>query len=81
MHGYVWEWCDDTWHDGHKLTPANGLAFTERNRKERVIRGGAWTDDANAARSASRHGLAAAERSDAVGFRCVKVKLERKEAP
>ena len=74
MHGYVWEWCADAWHPTLAEIPVDGAAQPARDAKERVLRGGAWSDDADKARSAYRHHKPADALSDAVGFRCVRAK-------
>jgi formylglycine-generating enzyme required for sulfatase activity len=71
MHGYVWEWCADAWSNSHTGAAADGKARVDRREKKRVIRGGAWTENASACRSASRAGRDRTSASDAVGFRCV----------
>ena len=43
MHGNVWEWCEDCWHDDYKNAPLDGSAWLEANNgdcKKRVLRGG-----------------------------------------
>jgi formylglycine-generating enzyme required for sulfatase activity len=80
MHGYVWEWCLDAWHDNYKDAPIDGSARNDANAKDRVARGGSWADDAEAARSAFRKKFSAEQRSDALGFRCVKSKKGGKDA-
>jgi formylglycine-generating enzyme required for sulfatase activity len=46
MHGNVWEWVEDIWHDSYQGAPTNGSAWTDgegRNpSRSRVIRGGSW---------------------------------------
>ena len=81
MHGYVWEWCLDAWHDDYHGAPVDGGAWNAYNPKDRVARGGSWADEADAARSAFRRKFAADQRSDAIGFRCVKAKKGAKDAP
>jgi formylglycine-generating enzyme required for sulfatase activity len=76
MHGYVWEWCADAWHDNYQGAPADGSARDAKDSK-RVIRGGAWTEQAELCRSAFRRGVAADSRTAAIGFRCI---LEKKSA-
>ena len=31
MHGNVWEWCLDDWHDSYNGAPTNGLAWLNNN--------------------------------------------------
>jgi len=78
MHGNVWEWCEDTWHDNYKGAPTDGSAWlpkkTNRGRKSnqsssRVVRGGAWYGDPRALRSAQRFRITAVDRSYVIGFR------------
>jgi formylglycine-generating enzyme required for sulfatase activity len=44
MHGNVWEWCEDMWHDSYKGKPAElnetGAAWTTGDGSVRVLRGG-----------------------------------------
>ncbi len=68
MHGYVWEWCADAWRPNYQDAHGNGKA----GAKERVLRGGAWTEVADHCRSAYRHHVPAETRSAAIGFRCLK---------
>jgi formylglycine-generating enzyme required for sulfatase activity len=43
MHGNVWEWCQDHWHDNYEGAPSDGSAFVEGgDSKYRVHRGGSW---------------------------------------
>jgi formylglycine-generating enzyme required for sulfatase activity len=74
MHGYVWEWCADAWHDSYKGAPEDGAAWGEKDAKERVLRGGSWADDEDSARSGYRGHQPADHRDDKIGFRCVKAK-------
>ena len=71
MHGYVWEWCFDTWHEDYKDAPTNGQARKDAKVKDRVLRGGAWTEVADKCRSAFRHHAPDDNRTPAIGFRCV----------
>jgi formylglycine-generating enzyme required for sulfatase activity len=44
MHGNVWEWCLDYWHDSYKKAPNDGSAWvTEGNSSRRMRRGGSWS--------------------------------------
>lgn len=53
MHGNVWEWCEDAWHDDYKGAPTDGGAWTGKF-SGRVLRGGSYFDDAVDCRSACR---------------------------
>ncbi|MGK7907504.1 MAG: SAV_2336 N-terminal domain-related protein [Synechococcus sp.] len=56
MHGNVWEWCEDDWHDSYKEAPDDGSAWVETSREgsDRLLRGGSWVNDPWYCRSASR---------------------------
>jgi formylglycine-generating enzyme required for sulfatase activity len=59
MHGNVWEWVEDVWHDSYSGAPADGSAWTDGEGKEssraRVLRGGSWYCIAGNCRSAHRN--------------------------
>lgn len=70
MHGNVWEWCEDTWHDDYDLLPKDGSAWTQGgDRSCRVVRGGSWRDPAHYCRSAKRYRNAANQGDRTTGFR------------
>ncbi len=54
MHGNVWEWCADTWHENYQGAPTDGSTWLESDNDYRVLRGGSWGDDPQVCRSASR---------------------------
>ncbi|MBN3951252.1 MAG: formylglycine-generating enzyme family protein [Nostoc sp. NMS7] len=73
MHGNVWEWCQDTWHDSYKGAPSNGSAWIDNNQYQ-VLRGGSWVNNPKNCRSASRDVDGGAGRDfheGDVGFRVV----------
>src|SRR5262249_50086778 len=72
MHGYVWEWCADTWSPSHKGAATDGSPRVVAGAKERVIRGGSFADPPERCRCAAREGKPVSYKSDQVGFRCVK---------
>ncbi len=69
MHGNVWEWCEDTWHDDYKGATSDGSAWVSGNTWRRVLRGGSWVDGPGDCRSACRSGYGASVRGISVGFR------------
>lgn len=72
VHGYLWEWCADVWHETYEGAPADGSAWTVGgDAKRRVLRGGSWKDKAELLTSSFRRAAAAELRDDAVGLRCV----------
>jgi serine/threonine protein kinase/formylglycine-generating enzyme required for sulfatase activity len=66
-HGNAWQWCHDIY--DNKDNKDNNGNLDVKNNQSRVLRGGAFYDDAWGARSASRGGLVPATRSRHVGFR------------
>jgi formylglycine-generating enzyme required for sulfatase activity len=79
MHGYVREWCADSWHKNYEGAPADGSPWSSKDEKERVVRGGSWADEVDNARSAFRDHKAADHRSDTVGLRCVRAAMPREK--
>jgi formylglycine-generating enzyme required for sulfatase activity len=74
MHGNVWEWCEDHWHDNYEGAPNDDSAWIDSEAKEdarRVMRGGSWDDSPGYCRSASRNDDGARFRPDVIGFRVV----------
>lgn len=58
LHGNVWEWCSDRWHNNYDGAPINGspwlLEDYENEIAPRVLRGGAWDFYPESCRSSSR---------------------------
>ena len=72
VHGYLWEWCSDVWHDSYEGAPADGSAWADGgDAAKRVLRGGSWKDKAAALTSSYRRSAPAELKDDAVGLRCV----------
>lgn len=60
MHGNVWEWCEDDWHEDYNGAPSDGSAWlknAKNDQKEahKLLRGGSWGSDTGYCRSASRN--------------------------
>ncbi|WP_254444632.1 SUMF1/EgtB/PvdO family nonheme iron enzyme [Anabaena sp. UHCC 0187] len=70
MHGNVWEWCQDDWHDNYTNAPNDGSVWTSQSGNRKLLRGGSWNDSPVFCRSAARsnHHLVV---SLNVGFRVV----------
>jgi len=72
LHGNVWEWCADVWHDDYDLLPKDCTAWTTGgDRSCRVVRGGSWRDPADYCRSAKRSKNATNQGDRYTGFRIV----------
>jgi eukaryotic-like serine/threonine-protein kinase len=55
IHGNVWEWCEDVWHENYKGAPSDGSAWmTGGESNGHLLRGGSWLDDDDGLRCASR---------------------------
>ena len=80
MHGNVWEWCLDDWHDDYEEAPKDGSAWFNSDDKlsdkprRTVLRGGSWFTLPLRCRSASRNGNNGGNRDTPdviIGFRVV----------
>jgi formylglycine-generating enzyme required for sulfatase activity len=72
MHGNVLEWCQDLWHDTYEGAPADGTAWTVKQKSDelyRLLRGGSWRYGPRNCRSADRYWNSPDGRYDRVGFR------------
>lgn len=74
MHGNVWEWMQDKYHESYEGAPAQGSAREDDNgssKTMRVLRGGSWQTSAVGCRSASRYYYpeVARRNSSRAGFR------------
>ncbi|WP_199302160.1 formylglycine-generating enzyme family protein [Pseudanabaena cinerea] len=72
MHGNVWEWCEDVWHDNYNGAPSDGSAWMSGgDQSYRVLRGGSWSHYAGHCRSACRGRNIPSSRCNIYGFRVV----------
>ncbi len=71
MHGNVWEWLQDCWHDNYKGAPEDGSAWEEgcSEAGRRVLRGGSWDYKPVLLRAAERFDWVPGDRNILVGFR------------
>lgn len=72
VHGNVWEWTEDCWHDSYRGAPTDGSAWTEAgggNCARRVLRGGSWNNSPDLQRAAFRFRSSASGASNYQGFR------------
>ncbi|MDJ0744208.1 MAG: formylglycine-generating enzyme family protein [Xenococcaceae cyanobacterium MO_167.B27] len=72
MHGNVWEWCEDLWHDNYQDAPTNGSSWTTNSNSScYVLRGGSWDSRPNSCRSAARYLNYRVLALNYIGFRVV----------
>jgi formylglycine-generating enzyme required for sulfatase activity len=78
MHGNIWEWCEDHWHNNYNGAPQDGSAWLDSGAAAalRVFRGGSWIDGARDVRAAMRARVDPAFRIDDLGFRCARVQSD-----
>jgi len=69
MHGNVWEWCKDNWHEDYEGAPQDGSVWQGGDVSLRVLRGGSWLDNPDNFRSADRLSDRPGSRDQDVGFR------------
>jgi len=69
VHGNVWDWVEDCWHDNYEGAPTDGSAWTTGDCGRRVLRGGSWSLGPRSLRAAWRIKDASDGRYDFSGFR------------
>lgn len=72
IHGNVWEWVQDRWHDNYEKAPFDGSAWEDGSSPLHVMRGGSWCLNAGYCRSADRNGYDIFLRDDSVSFRLLR---------
>ncbi|MBD2325803.1 SUMF1/EgtB/PvdO family nonheme iron enzyme [Alkalinema sp. FACHB-956] len=74
MHGNVWEWCFDHWHESYQGAPTDSFPWIDVGGSEstpRMLRGGSWDDFPGYCRSAARSRARADYRITDIGFRVI----------
>jgi len=70
MHGNVWEWVQDCWHDNYAKAPIDGSAWmNDCSGDYRVLRGGSWYFFPEDSRSAARNRFEPFNLYMGIGFR------------
>ena len=73
MHGNVWEWCQDDWHNNYEGAPTDGSVWldNEESSNRKLLRGGSWPYDPVDCRSACRYYDNLDHNHYGIGFRVV----------
>jgi formylglycine-generating enzyme required for sulfatase activity len=69
MHGNVWEWVEDCWHDTYVNAPTDGSTWQSADCPRRVTRGGSWRNTLVDLRVGIRLGFRTPSATDVRGFR------------
>jgi formylglycine-generating enzyme required for sulfatase activity len=69
VHGNVWEWTQDCWHEDYAGAPTDGSPWVSGRCSYRMVRGGSWATDPGSLRAAVRGRFAVDFRSNSQGFR------------
>ena len=82
VHGNVWEWVEDCWHETLEGIPRDGSVWTaedDGNCQRAVVRGGSWSYVPGIARSAARYRDARDLRLNDLGFRVARTLPSRQD--
>lgn len=71
MHGNVWEWCQDKYHNDYRGMPADGSAWVSGNNNPWLLRGGSWSSQSSVCRSSARLDGSNSDVAPDYGFRVV----------
>jgi formylglycine-generating enzyme required for sulfatase activity len=69
VHGNVWEWTQDCWHENYAGAPGDGSPWDSGSCNYRIVRGGSWVTYPGDLRAAVRGRFSIDFRSDFQGFR------------
>jgi formylglycine-generating enzyme required for sulfatase activity len=72
MHGNVWEWCEDIYHEDYQGAPSDGTPWINGGNQDiKVMRGGSWHYSAYTCRLDRRDRSYANVSNNNLGFRVV----------
>ena len=71
MHGNVWEWVQDKWHDTYDDAPADGNVWVDGVSVSQVFRGGSWFGPSGSCRLARRADGGPSDLDLDLGFRLI----------
>jgi len=78
MHGYLWEFVVDDWHDSHQGISADGAARKSDDQSSTpVVRGGSWMETYDLLTSSARRTVPVDFKRADLGFRCVRAKVRK----
>ncbi len=69
VHGNVWEWVQDCWHDNYEGAPGDGTAWESGDCAGRSLRGGSWNYKPRGVRSAYSYWYVPPDLNVYLGFR------------
>ena len=72
VHGNIWEWVEDKWHDNYSGAPKEGSSWEVGRIPTRVRRGGTWSNIVEECETAYRNRNAPGYRYRFLGFRVVR---------
>ncbi|MFN6513882.1 MAG: SUMF1/EgtB/PvdO family nonheme iron enzyme [Nostoc sp. CreGUA01] len=74
MHGNLWEWCQDYYHENYNGAPIDGSAWlTGGDSSYRLVRGGSWISNPEKCRCGNRNSNTHGVHGSSIGFRVVSV--------
>ncbi len=72
LHGNVYEWCADDWHENYEEAPTDGSVWlSDEPNSKKVLRGGSWYDYPSYCRCAYRLIYDPIDRGNLIGLRVV----------
>ncbi|MEH2401879.1 bifunctional serine/threonine-protein kinase/formylglycine-generating enzyme family protein [Nostoc sp.] len=81
MHGNVWEWCQDKYHNDYRGMRADGSAWGSGNNNPCLLRGGSWFSQSSVCRSSAHLDGSNSDVATDYGFRVVCTLLKGFAAP